>query len=347
MSDNISPIFDPFSSMTFSQEECFLCGVKLIEQNKSEEHIFPKWLQQRFNLWNHTVHLLNGTLIPYRMLKIPCCTTCNGIHLSNLENIIKNGVEKGYEEFIKIDRLKIFQWIVKIFYGLLFRELTLNVDQRDSSKGTITTPELLKSYKMTHTFLQSVRTPIEFVDFFPWSIHILRGGQEYGDERDFHYIDGLNTLTFSIKLGEIIIITNLQDNGILEERKSDYFKKLENVKLHKIQFIELAVKYAYSSYLLDYNPFYMMTKSINLDSTLQIYSLNRSYTVGEWNNYQYADILYFYYKQTHDYLEFEDLYVEGNDSEEKVVTTLFNEDGSFQELPSDVHVVFKKQNRFT
>ncbi|WP_316570413.1 hypothetical protein [Neobacillus sp. YIM B06451] len=340
MIENTDFIFNPFTSMKFTYEECFLCGVKLTLENETEEHIFPKWLQHRFNLWNQTVSLLNGTRIPYRMLKIPCCSICNGIHLSNLENIIRNGVESGFDEFIKIDKLFIFQWIVKIFYGLLFKELSLNIDRGDSSKGTITTPELLDSYSMTHTFLQSVRTPVEFYDFVPWSIFILKG-QIYNDNRDFHYIDGLKTLTFSIKLGEIIIIANLQDNGIHQEQVDDYFKRLDNKSLHNIQFIELAAKNVYSSHLLNFRPFYMLTKSFE-DQTLKVFSLKHSYSWDDWNNYHYANVLYHYLVHTYDYFKFDDLYAVDDNLGDAVATTLFNEKGDFEVLPPDVKVVFKK-----
>jgi len=35
------------------------------------EHVFAKWLQQDFNLWNQRMFLRNGTSIRYRQLTIP------------------------------------------------------------------------------------------------------------------------------------------------------------------------------------------------------------------------------------------------------------------------------------
>jgi hypothetical protein len=37
-------------------------------------------------LWNQSIVLLNQTEIPYRLLKIPCCSECNNEHLGRLED---------------------------------------------------------------------------------------------------------------------------------------------------------------------------------------------------------------------------------------------------------------------
>ena len=66
----------------FGQHTCFLCSTPLRSKNRTDEHVFPKWLQNRFNLWNQRLDLINLTDIPYRNLTIPCCKTCNGVHLS-------------------------------------------------------------------------------------------------------------------------------------------------------------------------------------------------------------------------------------------------------------------------
>jgi len=100
---------------TFSGNNCFLCGKNILKQY-SVEHIFPKWLQKDFNLWNDTIQLINGSSIPYRYLTVPCCQVCNNKYLSKVENIIHRSVSEGFTKFKSIDESIIFQWIGKIFY---------------------------------------------------------------------------------------------------------------------------------------------------------------------------------------------------------------------------------------
>lgn len=321
-------LYTPFENMSFEEDSCFLCGIKLTDDNKTEEHVIPKWLQNRYDLWNEKITLLNGTTLPYRMLKIPCCQSCNGTYLSKIENTIRKGVEGGYDVFRDIDKLTIFQWISKIFYGLLFKELSLDIDRRDKNKGTIITPELLDRFKMLHTFLQSVRLPIEFHDFKPWSIHIVEGIVSDNNEENFHYIDGFHFLTFSIKMGDILIIANLQDNGLHEENFNGYYQKLEGCKLNYVQFLELATKNQYSAFLLKHRPTYMIVVD-RKENVNKIVSVSNNYTYDDWNNRMYAQAFYFYLSRIIFGVTFEQIY---NEEKDLVWTSIFKEDGTFNKI---------------
>jgi hypothetical protein len=72
------------SERIYSGKRCFYCG-KLLRGSRTREHVFPLWLQKRFALADQHLTLLNGTQIPYRHLTVPCCPTCNNVHLSKLE----------------------------------------------------------------------------------------------------------------------------------------------------------------------------------------------------------------------------------------------------------------------
>lgn len=37
---------------SFSIDRCFVCDELLTVENATEEHIYPKWLQRKFNLFN-------------------------------------------------------------------------------------------------------------------------------------------------------------------------------------------------------------------------------------------------------------------------------------------------------
>lgn len=54
MSDNAKNEgqYNPFEKMTFTYDKCFLCGEILTDENSTEEHIYPKWLQNKFDLWD-------------------------------------------------------------------------------------------------------------------------------------------------------------------------------------------------------------------------------------------------------------------------------------------------------
>lgn len=329
---NADDFYNPFDAMSFTYDRCFLCGHKL-GQKKTIEHVFPKWLQQTFNLTNQEIHLLNRTTISYRKLTIPCCQSCNTIYLSTVEDKIKRYYQKGFSEFIKLDKLLIFQWIAKIFYGLLFKELSLCIERNEPAQGFITDPESLNELRTLHTFMQSIRMSFEFSGFHPWSIFVVKT-HCYGDTRDFDYHDEIFTLTFSIRMGEIGIIACLEDNGAQEDLFSDYFERFKGIKLHPTQFDELVAKVTYKAQLMNRVPKYVMMlpkkegdKVMVISPSLQGYSTLPIF--DDWNQRDYAAYLTFQWRKYG--MQFEDIFHEPD----MVLSSLFNEDGTIRILDAD------------
>ena len=312
--NSIKQIFyDPFNIMSFTNEECFLCGKYL--NVKTSEHVFPKWLLNEFNLWNKTITLLNQTSISYKRLKIPCCKQCNNVFLSKVEKIISKKYKEGFKAFFKLEELIIYQWIGKIFYGLLFRELSLIIDQSLPKKEYIISPEMLERYKTFHGFLQSVRIPFKFSNFIPWSIFILNLHTDKRFNENFDYHDSTEFLTFSIRMKNIGIIACLGDNGAQKDILSDYWEKIQSIKLLPIQFDELCAKVTYKSSLMNRNPKYITIlpvseKEETIVTGLPLQGLSSKPIYNEWNQNDYAKILLSYIRQYG--FCFEDIFKEPN-----------------------------------
>jgi len=323
--------YNPYDNMAFTYNSCFLCGT-LLEGNKSVEHVFPKWVQHKYRLWNQNITLLNGTTVPYRKLTIPCCSRCNTNHLAPLENKLKEYHGQGYRAFLGLDRLTIFQWMTKIFLGLLFKELFLSIDRKDSDRGSIISPQLFEGLRTLHGFLQSVRAPFNFANFRPWSIFIFEI-HVYSDERDFDYYDGIFTLTFSIRLGEIGIIACLGDNGVMEKTFSDYFSKFKGFRLHPMQFEELVARVVYKSSLVKYQPKYTSFFGEEGQETVVMAAPLQGYSSGpifeEWSQRDYARILARLWRNRGKTME--EIYIEPD----LVWSSLFNEDGSVNRVDSE------------
>jgi hypothetical protein len=322
---NVTNFYNPFDTMSFTYDKCFLCG-HLLENKRTKEHVFPMWVQQRYHLQNHNILLLNKTKIPYRQLTIPCCPLCNTMYLSKVEKTIKRYCDMGFSEFSKLDKLIIFQWAAKIFYGLQFKELSLRFDRNDPTKGFIISPDILQELRSLHTFLQSIRMPFEFVGFHPWSIFLIEI-HSYGDERDFDYHDEILTLTFSIRLGDIGIIACFEDNGAQEDLFSEYFAKFKGIKLYPIQFDELVAKVSYKAHLLNRIPKYTMITSEEEGATITVVSpslqgYSTSPIFDDWNQRDYAEYLA---SQWIKYgMQLKDIFKEPD----MVLSYLFNEDGT-------------------
>ena len=112
--------YDPRDHRYLRKDRCFLCGVKLTPTTRTAEHVFPKWLLNRYGLWDHRISLLNRTDISYRQVRVPSCKRCNNVFLGALERRVRRAVEGGYEAFNTLSRPVIFQWLTKIYFQILY-----------------------------------------------------------------------------------------------------------------------------------------------------------------------------------------------------------------------------------
>jgi len=331
---DIQKKFDPFDQMTFSYDKCFLCGDSLNGESYSKEHIYPKWLQNKFDLWDEKLTLLNGTLIPYRSLTIPCCKKCNEIMNIAMEEKIEYAVNAGYNDFILLDEKIIFQWLNKLSYGILFKDLSLKRNRSNPKSESIYTEDALREHRMQFIFLQSILYDTKFIDN-PWSILIFKVDPSF--KPDYWAYDNIILRTFMMKMNDIGIFAHLMDNGCQKQMfiEVDIMKELLSKELHPIQFFELCAKLLYKSKLFNRNPFYqILWKEDKLDSIISTPISGSIFS--EWNQEEYAHCLEFFLKDWG--LSFDDIYL-GN---ELVISYLRNEDGSFKNVIKEMNKVVLK-----
>lgn len=316
---------NPFDQMTFTYDRCFLCGSILTETSYTEEHIIPKWLQRKFDLWNKELILLNQTSIKYKDLKIPCCQKCNNIMNREIENPMKKAVEQGYKEFIHIDERIVFQWLNKLSYGFLYKELSLKEQLSNRNSEFIYKVELLKEHRMQYLFLKSLISNTTFINN-PWSIMIFKIDVDGGET--YWAYDNPFTKTFCIRMDDIGIITHLMDNGytkgfFLAQKE---MRELLDKTLHPIQFAELCAKFIYKSSLFYREPFYTIVfdNEHNPNTIVSHYLSGDGYR--EWIQKDYAHTLAFFWNKWE--YSFDDIY-KGDDLS---MSFLRNEDGTFKNI---------------
>src|SRR2546430_27745 len=88
-------LYVPGENQMVLEGHCFLCGTLLTDDNRTDEHVIPQWLQRTHNLWQQRMHLLNGTTMPYASLKIPCCSDCNNVRLCPIEEAVSIAFAAG------------------------------------------------------------------------------------------------------------------------------------------------------------------------------------------------------------------------------------------------------------
>lgn len=256
-------LFDALKSHLFDGDTCFLCGDSLNEENRSDEHVFPTWLQHRFNLWDTSLTLLNGTVIPYRQLKIPACRACNNEHLSGLEKRIQQSIFEPIDSPNAPAKHDLYLWTAKILFGCLYKELQLPKDRRQADGERILDTKTMEHFQMLHYFLQSARVPMQFHcqhSDFPASIYLfdLQCAEEV--ERQFDFRDNPIHHTVLVRLGPRGILAAF-DGGAQERTVGDLFRRDAKRVLHPLQFLELGAKLFYKASILHRRPTYLILET--------------------------------------------------------------------------------------
>ncbi|OOE41781.1 hypothetical protein BZG00_02100 [Salinivibrio kushneri] len=125
-----------FASEVCNLDVCFLCTKRLDANNQNDEHVIPKWLLKRFDLYNETVNLPNGSKFKYNQYVIPCCIECNSLLSSVLETPLSRVFSDDFEQFTSLLNddicLKIYIWLALIFTKthIMDQSLRMHLDRR-------------------------------------------------------------------------------------------------------------------------------------------------------------------------------------------------------------------------
>ena len=196
----------------YSDATCFLCAEELNEENKTEEHVIPKWVQQRYDLWDQQLVLLNKSCLPYRQLTVPCCDRCNG-RFSDLERRVKEAVDAGPAAVRQFSQFCLFQWLAKIYLGIGCKELFLSVDRSVPEAGPIGDREQLRVFSLLHFWFQVSMKHGES-EFTPGSIVVVPTTRFSDHKANFDLLDNPVFGVFAIRLDSVGIVIQFLENGI-------------------------------------------------------------------------------------------------------------------------------------
>lgn len=241
-------LYDPFDKLSFSSTDCFLCGNKT-NGTTEQSTVFPEWLMQKYKLEEMPFKLLDESMTSYGAMKIPACSNCEHDYLTPLESSINLSFDGGYEHVSQLPELKVFHWFSKILYGIIFIELQAAFAQHEGDEPLGISPSLLTKFRNLHLLLQSLRMPLIFEEFQPWSLVVVKLSP-VTDE--FDYRDEMATMIFSMAINDFGILICLQDHGKNLDYHAGLLKEISAKPLELIQFQELCALFYYSAYL--FNP---------------------------------------------------------------------------------------------
>lgn len=244
---------------SISQRMCFACGGP--PSTGAGEHVIPKWLQHKFNLFNECLTLLNGTLIPYRNLTVPCCEACNNGFLSQIENAVHPIIERGTVE-TQDEKLLLGRWLSKILIGFLVKETGLLLDRKRPDSGPMVPAQFIEELQHCHFVLQSARKPTTFRCLhgnLPFSLYFYEVADTGGDQ-EFDLSTNIFGQSVAIRAGRLGVIF-VSDGGLQMHAGPGGPYALSGSAVSGAQFSELAARVHYKATLRDATHFYITSEN--------------------------------------------------------------------------------------
>lgn len=165
------PYFNPFETLLFNDNTCFLTGEDLTDKNRAFVYFFPEWVMDQFECWNRKIVMMdpqNSYL--FKDLKLPCSLAVKEA-FDRLDEKIKAGFESGYEAMKTLEEEKLFLWMGKIVYGMLYYELQIEKRTALEKDEDFQMHDYLKErFGYFHLMLQSIVNPIEYGERKPFIV---------------------------------------------------------------------------------------------------------------------------------------------------------------------------------
>ncbi len=235
---------------------CFICGAKSGSKPFNNEHIIPKWILKKFDLFSKSITLHNRAKLKYSQYKVPCCVDCNFELGKYYEKPISELLSKSYNEIIKeINNNKervqlLFKWLCLIFLKTHLKDKTLKSEFNNKK-----TTEFMGDWHCweeihhIHCIARSHYTGAQIDNNVYGSILFLPALKEEGIG-EFDYIDSQAGKGIMLQLGPLCIIAVLNDSCASLSFFTDKLRKISGPLSHfqtreivsHLNFINLSLK---------------------------------------------------------------------------------------------------------
>ena len=288
-------LYNPFKNLNFNSQTCFLSGDKT-NSPAEEITVFPQWLIDQFQLQQKPFKLLDESMTTYQDLKLPCAEWVKNEAINPLEEEIRAAFTSGYETVKDLPSIKLFQWISRIVYGIIYNEIRAGLHQQKIGGESFQLAQgLIHKFGNLNLMMQSLLKPVEFEENTPWSIRIFK---VENSSETFNYRDEINTLTFTLGMNDFGIIACLQDHGTNAIYHSEILEKISEQVLKPIQFEELIARFYYSNYLFNRLPEYSIlpTEELVYIEAMPLRGMSNKPLFDTWQVKPYAQVLENFWK---------------------------------------------------
>jgi len=290
---------------------CFICGAKKSTKSFNDEHVIPDWVLKKYGLIVDKITLPNQHKFNYGRYKVPCCKNCNStlgeVYEKPLSKLFSKPPEEVINQIIGSEELrqKIFIWLNLIFLKthLKDKELRRNLDKR-IDEGSIADQYCWEEIHHIHCisrvhYSKAIIEPNVFGSIVIFKV-------ENSNDKSYDYIDSPAGKTVMIQLGQICIVSVLNDACACQSIMKDKFEKMYG-NLSTFQIKEIVSHFNYLNLNLKTRPIFKSI--IEMDLTYRIIAETPELwylTATDERIAYYGKFLRFYLENNNEGIEFDE-----------------------------------------
>lgn len=250
---------------------CFICGAQAASKEFNNEHVLPRWILERYNLFNKTMILPNGQKHRYGTYTIPCCKDCNSLLGESIETPMSEMLRGSYSEVvqkIELNQELLFIWLCLLFVKIHLKDkfLRANLDYREEQYSIAEGcgyfwPEV----HHIHAVARSVYSGAGLTTGVIGSIIVLPI-QDPTTTDQFDWMDITNDQTVIVRIGNVGIVAVLNDAGECTIGVRDFLLRIQG-SIGTTQLRELGARMATANADLVNRPSFGTTVSTDLQRT--------------------------------------------------------------------------------
>lgn len=274
-----------------NNDTCFVCGVERKGAIFNDEHVIPRWVLKRYDLFGKDITLPNGKKFKYGKYKIPCCKSCNSLLGDGIEKKISEGFNGNFDEvmeFFNQNRNLIFVWICLLYIKTHLKDRMFQYDFKSDKK--IGDNYNWEELHHIHCMARSVYTGVNINQSVYGSMFIYPCDEiDHGDKYD--YIDLYGTGTVLIRLGGFFIICVIGDSKLTTKLVEDRTCRITG-KLNFLQMRELYSRVTYENLRIIDKPRYLTIVKDNFRHIEVDAIINKGIRIAPHNEPFFGDLMY-------------------------------------------------------
>jgi len=194
---------------------CFVCGAKPDSKEFNDEHVIPKWLLRRQQLFDDEITLPNGTNVRYGLYTLPCCSECNSELGRKVEEPVSALINAGYDAVVehlrKAGPSLLFRWMALVYLKTHLRDTTRRWHD-DPRKGKHVIGDVYdwETLHHIHCIARSALTDVRLGRGAIGSFAVLPVSGLPG-ESEFDYGDMYLARSFFLRSGDLALVAVLND----------------------------------------------------------------------------------------------------------------------------------------